>query len=68
MLALILVYLDVDMQPFWVLNPVEFSVWTHFVLQVAAVIKIQAFWRAKAAKRDYKQLGRTYIYVAVWSH
>lgn len=28
------------------------------IIQVAAVVKIQAFFRAKAAKRDYKQLGK----------
>ena len=41
---------------------------------VAAIIKIQAFWRAKKTKKDYKQLGgcglveHLYIHVIKLEH
>ena len=39
----------------------------YYYVQVAAVIRIQAFWRAKRAKRDYKQLGM-YVCIAIYIH
>ena len=34
------------------------NVFFFFFSQEAEVVKIQAFWRAKKAKKDYVQLGK----------
>lgn len=53
---------------------------SFLLCQVADIIKIQSFWRAKKAKQDYKQLGESFvghttelhvstnIYFFHWSH